>query len=201
MKKKFISIILTLLLAQPVLCFAVSSSSDTSDSSLIEDKVLLSVTNADGTESNFTANGKLLYFNEALNLIKNKEIKALEECTFNADNNKISNALVSIICDSPSTFKAYISTDKDTDTFYSDNDEINFFVPNNKAISVNLKSIDENTNCKLGILGIGINDVNDIKDEVLPMSFECAKTSAASSVASPIVKGLASLMLALFVLF
>ena len=74
-------------------------------------------------------------------------------------------------------------------------------MPNNKAISVSLKSIDENTNCKLGILGIGINDVNDIKDEVLPMSFECAKTSAASSVASPIVKGLASLMLALFVLF
>jgi len=180
MKRKFISILISFLLAQPISCFAVNYNFEDSYSSTNEDNVLLSVINEDGTESNFTANGKLLYFNESLSLIKDKKIKVLEKCTFDASNNEISSALVSVICDSPSTFKAYLSTDKDIDTFNSDNGEINFFVPNNTDFSVDLKS-DENINCKLGVLGVGINDVTE---ESSPMSFKCA--------ASSVVKGLVS---------
>ena len=217
MKRKIFSILLTFLLAQPVLCFAQVSSrsnmdipsdsilSDSSSSLQVETEMPLIITDEHGIKSNSMIDMSLL-LTKSINLEKGKELEVLNGCilkdtTEQKNNHDMASALISVICDSPSVFKAYISyNDNDNDTIKSNNCEISFLIPNNKNFSLSLKSKQEDNNCNLGVLGLGINKTSQ---EAFPMELTCVSSESisAGNIISPVVKSLASIALMLLGLF
>lgn len=209
MKKKFISIILTFLLAQPLLCFAEDSSSESSvstDFEDIEDRFEIPLTvDDDGTEKKFTVD-VIQLLAKSVDLEKDKKQQVLKTCVFKdtssqANEYDSSAALIAVICESVDKLKAYVKlgSDDEEDVMKSSDGTIQFLVPKNKDFSVSLKS-NKDVSCDLGVMGVGMNNT---LIEGYPMSLTCENgvISSENGVISSITQGLASIALMLFVLF